>query len=299
MQRESIGSTRAGSRTRESEVTVSAVGDPPRRRPRRGVGAPFALGVLAAEVAAANQRLETLGARRRVSAPTGARDDRERISKDLFLALRETRDRRLFDLVYRLNRPLLWAYCRDRVRRGPVRLNPIEILDDTFLLLWLRLDNFQDRPDSTFTGWMFAIAEHLALSAARVRRRDARRELDLQRCAPKDAEIGDADRVADAELPVIHESDCRWLIVLFAAGLERLPPSSRRILELRDVEGRDYTEIARLLGVTRGCVAMRLRRARKRLLEELRARLSPPPARRGSRGKKYTLRSELAPGGAP
>lgn len=272
--------------------------EPPRRRDRFGCGLPFSVSVVAAEIAAVNARLEAAGAKRRVAAPRGVPEDRENVSKELFLALRETRDRRLFDLVYRLNRPLVWAFCRNRVRRGPLRLNPIEILDDTFLLLWLRLDNFEDRPDSTFTGWVLAIAEHLALQAARMRRRDARRERQLQSRVDRVDVVRDVECVAEVDCPRVQGADWYLLAALCADGLERLPARWRRVVVLRDVEDRSYDEIASALAVSRGSVAMLLRRARRRLVEELCARLSPaakplpgrrnraaPPPRAGSRGE--------------
>ena len=49
--------------------------------------------------------------------------------------------------------------------------------------------------------------------------------------------------------------------------LEGLPPDQRRVLELRDLEGLDYREIADHLGVPIGTVRSRLNRARARLRE--------------------------------
>ena len=49
------------------------------------------------------------------------------------------------------------------------------------------------------------------------------------------------------------------------AALGALPPSFREILVLREAEGLDYNEIARVLGLTPGTVRSRLSRARGRL----------------------------------
>ena len=46
------------------------------------------------------------------------------------------------------------------------------------------------------------------------------------------------------------------------AALERLPPSARVLLTLRDVEGMAYAEIADALGVPVGTVKSRINRAR-------------------------------------
>jgi RNA polymerase sigma-70 factor (ECF subfamily) len=49
------------------------------------------------------------------------------------------------------------------------------------------------------------------------------------------------------------------------ADLLRLAPADRAILYLHDVEGFDFEEVARLVGMTAGRVRMRASRARSRL----------------------------------
>lgn len=246
-------------------------------------GLPYSETLVAAEVAVVNARLAALGSSRRIRLPNGGAADREHISTDLFLALRETRDRRIFDLIYRLNKPMLAAFCKVRCRRLPVRMESTELLEETFLALWMKLENFHDRPDATFTGWAFVIADHIAMQAARTYRRDLERVRILEGSAN--------DRVADDVAFTIADADerCRlaaeWglLVALCAAGLERLPSRARAAVTLRDIEGKSYGEIADRLSISRGGVAMLLRRGRRRVVETMRSGLSlrflrrPPP----------------------
>ncbi len=56
------------------------------------------------------------------------------------------------------------------------------------------------------------------------------------------------------------------------AAIRALPPDQRVVLVLSDVEGMDYEQIARTLGVPLGTVKSRLARARARLRDYLQAR---------------------------
>jgi RNA polymerase sigma factor (sigma-70 family) len=65
---------------------------------------------------------------------------------------------------------------------------------------------------------------------------------------------------AEPDGPTMHE-----LVV----GLQRIPPSQREALVLREFEGRSYKEIQELLGLSSGAVETLLFRARRSLAEEL------------------------------
>ena len=55
--------------------------------------------------------------------------------------------------------------------------------------------------------------------------------------------------------------------------MQSLPSTEYQVLLLRQVEGKDTDEIARLLGVSPNSVATLLSRARKRLLNDLKRRM--------------------------
>src|SRR5262249_37105297 len=52
-------------------------------------------------------------------------------------------------------------------------------------------------------------------------------------------------------------------------ALEELPPESREVLVLRELEGFSYKDIARIAGIPQGTVMSRLARARERLQQTL------------------------------
>jgi RNA polymerase sigma-70 factor (ECF subfamily) len=61
------------------------------------------------------------------------------------------------------------------------------------------------------------------------------------------------------------------------AALESLEFDQRAIIALRDIEGRDYAEIAEVLGCPQGTVKSRLHRARMALKDALAPKLGPTP----------------------
>ena len=74
------------------------------------------------------------------------------------------------------------------------------------------------------------------------------------------AEIASGD--AEAETEMIAKADAARL----RAAIEQLPPPFREALVLRDLQGLDYREIAKVTGAPIGTVMSRLARARRRLM---------------------------------
>src|ERR1700730_6985116 len=74
------------------------------------------------------------------------------------------------------------------------------------------------------------------------------------------AEIVSGD--AEAETEMIAKADAARL----QGAIEKLPPPFRETLVLRDLQGLDYREIAKVTGVPIGTVMSRLARARRRLM---------------------------------
>ena len=74
------------------------------------------------------------------------------------------------------------------------------------------------------------------------------------------AEIVSGD--AEAETEMIAKADAARL----QGAIEKLPPPFRETLVLRDLQGLDYKEIAKVTGVPIGTVMSRLARARQRLM---------------------------------
>ncbi|GAA1524882.1 SigB/SigF/SigG family RNA polymerase sigma factor [Kribbella lupini] len=118
------------------------------------------------------------------------------------------------------------------------------------------------------------IADHLDVEPAEVEQALAARGcfnvLSLDRPAETDADLTLADVVADED----NSIDQLEAVDMLQPVLEDLGPRERRILQLRFIEGWTQSEIGKDIGVSQ----MQVSRVLRRILDDLRAKLSPLPA---------------------
>jgi RNA polymerase sigma-70 factor (ECF subfamily) len=138
-----------------------------------------------------------------------------------------------------------------------------DVVSDVFLVVWRRLDDVPDRP----VPWLLSIARRALAN----RRRSERRAAAL------------SDRLASLRRPVAASPETGDRLL---DALATLPERDRELLMLVAWEGLEPSEIARLLGVRPGTVAVRLHRARRGSLPRLRARTRPSPRLRRHRHER-------------
>jgi RNA polymerase sigma-70 factor (ECF subfamily) len=128
----------------------------------------------------------------------------------------------------------------------------IDFLQDVFVHVLKDLDQFQDRSEKEFLRWMTAIARNKIIDASRKKREAAFDSLSDSWSI--------ADQV-DSQTPtpsgVIH---LRESVHRLCESLERLPAAYLKVVELRDLEGFAYRDIADQMG--RGIEAVRKLHAR-------------------------------------
>jgi len=111
------------------------------------------------------------------------------------------------------------------------------------------------RPGSNARGWLHRILTNVAMTEHRRRARDRRLAARVAAEPSPDAVIEIEPRGPDVD---VH------------AALAALEPRDRRVVELADVEGLRYRDVARILGCPVGTVMSRLHRARRRLRAQAR-----------------------------
>jgi RNA polymerase sigma-70 factor (ECF subfamily) len=162
------------------------------------------------------------------------------------------RDER-FEGLFREHYTAVRGYALRRAPRDVAQ----EIVAETFLVAWRRLD---DVPDDA-RPWLYGVARRVLAN----QRRSARRNVALERrlagtAAP--AGTGDpGERLGDKEL--------------VRTALARLSDREREALTLIAWHGLTGTRAARAAGCSRSAFALRLHRARTRLAAELSALESP------------------------
>ena len=117
---------------------------------------------------------------------------------------------------------------------------------------WPQIENIQ--------AWCMTIARRLALDAVEKAKIHAERE----------AEVADYQRSAiSSPAPADEALDRRQRVEAVRRLISQLAEVQRTIIELRDIEGLRYDEIAQLTGISETQVKVYLHRARKKIREQL------------------------------
>lgn len=150
---------------------------------------------------------------------------------------------------------------KDKLYRLALRitLNTAEaedIVQDTLMRLW---DKRKEWPLlSSIEAYSLTIARNLAID--RSQRMDARH-----------AELSeDAKEMPDTATPY-NRLELSEQMRLIGSLINRLPEKQRTVLQLRDVEGKSYKEIAEVMQITEEQVKVSLFRARKKIKQQFTA----------------------------
>ena len=136
-----------------------------------------------------------------------------------------------------------------------------DVAQDAFLRAFHRLSLF--RGESPFRAWLLRITHNAALNALARRRAEPLEKPDEE---SSEATAGTRPGRTPADQLEMTERRDR-----LAAKLRLIQPSHRAVLVLRDLEGLSYEEIAEVTETPLGSVKGRLHRARRELIELLRA----------------------------
>lgn len=129
-----------------------------------------------------------------------------------------------------------------------------DIAQEAFLRVYRYLGRL--RPEARFSTFLFGIARNLALNHLRDARRRGR-----DRAQPLDARPDVESRYGRPA----HDAEASETGARIAAALAQLSPEHRMAIHLREIEGLDYADIARIMRCRPGTVKSRLARARDQL----------------------------------
>jgi len=163
-------------------------------------------------------------------------------------------DRDAFEALVRRHQARTYNFVRTMVHD---EAEAEDLTQDVFVRVWKSIGRF--RGDSAFSTWLFRIAVNVARTHLSRRSRRwlfTRGSPDASPDAPAEAE--------DPPSPERLEDDVVRRDAIDRA-LATLSPDLREALTLRDVEGLEYREIARVLDIPLGTVESRIFRARQRL----------------------------------
>jgi len=182
-----------------------------------------------------------------------------------------------FERIFRAHFGRILAYAR---RRTSDPGTAEEVAAETFLVAWRRLDEVPDEP----LPWLYGVARKVLANTVRgAARRTALHALLQQEAHVRAADLSEQVRFTpSADTPLLD-------------ALRRLDPDDREVLLLIGWEGLSQRECARAFGCSESALARRLRRARRRLTQELTraedlgaAARPRPGARPGANGEMGT-----------
>jgi RNA polymerase sigma-70 factor (ECF subfamily) len=136
-----------------------------------------------------------------------------------------------------------------------------DVVQDAFLFAFRSVDRFDGQ--ATLGTWLHRIVVNAALTRLRSRRRRPERPIeDLLPTFLEDGHAARPPRDWGEPFAALQQEETRAAV---RRHIEELPEDYRVVLLLRDIEGLDTDETARLLGLTGGAVKTRLHRARQAL----------------------------------
>jgi RNA polymerase sigma-70 factor (ECF subfamily) len=140
-----------------------------------------------------------------------------------------------------------------------------DLSQETFVKGWQAIRGF--KKNASFYTWLYRIATNLCIDF--VRKRDRRPTVPFEEAI--DPEIDAKHEVAPSSQPLpTEELQRKELRQQIDAALMELSADHRAVVQLREFEGLEYAEIAKVIGCSIGTVMSRLHYARKHLQKLLR-----------------------------
>ena len=125
-----------------------------------------------------------------------------------------------------------------------------DIVQDALIRVWNKRDEWQQM--DSIEAYCLTIARNLAIDRSQ-KMESQNLELTPETQEMPDAKMPDQLMEQNEQLSIIHRL------------INELPEKQRSILQLRDIEGKNYKEIAVILGLTEEQVKVNLFRARQRI----------------------------------
>ena len=146
-----------------------------------------------------------------------------------------------------------------------------ELTQETFVKIIENIGKFEGR--SGFYTWAFRIAVNLTLNYCRRNVKLGFKSLDAEQ-VQYDSQTSQLLRQFlsdDSSLDPAAVAQSKDLCEIAVGALMKLDDAQRAVVVLRDIEGMDYAQIARVLDIELGTVRSRLSRARSKLRQIMEA----------------------------
>lgn len=133
-----------------------------------------------------------------------------------------------------------------------------DITQDTLVRAWERREEWQKIEN--MEAWLLTIARRLALDKLKVRSSKLKAESSM---------VNAQWSMVNGEIAIDEQLDLQQRVEAVRRMMDELPEVQRTIMELRDIEGLRYDEIATITDLSETQVKVYLHRARKKIRENL------------------------------
>ena len=194
----------------------------------------------------------------------------DRLDTALMAWFRDSGAREAFDALYRHSHARVVSWLRWVVAEQRARLDPVELLQDTFVNVYRYSRGFRADHGGSFRVWVRTIAANVVRRArsvaARLRFVSSERDLLI---AVESEHRSPQSRVMDGEETRGLRDAYLILLQHYLAAFEQLSERDRRALELVELEGLSYAQVCDVLNVGHSNMKMIMLRARRRLLQRM------------------------------
>jgi RNA polymerase sigma factor (sigma-70 family) len=197
-----------------------------------------------------------------------------RIGTSLMTLWRDDRRSECFEALYEFSRSSVLQWIRSLLHRGQAALDPLDLLQDTFVNVYRYPTAFREEHAGSFRVWVRTIAGNLIRRATTSRQRISFLQLSEAMAETEERAENPFHRALQEEQEQrIHGA---WALFLshYWNAWRGLGLRDRRTLQLIEVEGLSYEEAGRILGVGRSNMKMIVFRSRKRIARRMRQTMS-------------------------
>lgn len=149
------------------------------------------------------------------------------------------------------------------------RIDPVDVVQDTFVDVLQGLSDYQGPSELPFFLWLRLMTGRRLMNTHRdhlgAQKRAAGREVNLRQAMPDASSVGIADMLAGSWTSPSRAAGRAEFHHQFQNALEQLEPIDREILSLRHVEELTNDEAAHSLGLSKAAASNRYVRALARL----------------------------------
>lgn len=198
----------------------------------------------------------------------------DRLDTALMAWFRDSGASEAFDALYRHSHQRVWNWLRWVLAEQRARLDPLELLQDTYVNVYRYARGFRSDHRGSFRVWVRTIAANVVRRARSVAARLRHVGSDDQAAQLADSEHRSPHaRAIEGEESAGLRGACVILLQHYLAAFGQLSERDRHALELVEVRGLSYSGACAVLGVGGSNMKMIMLRARRRLLARMAATL--------------------------